>query len=257
MTNLAMTARSPWPPVDVALTDYAVALEGALFVALLQRQSCRRPELRSWIMVFFASVSIASFCGGTSHGFFLDEQSLGYAILWPTTLIAMGLTALSMWVIGARLTLSERVVRWVCVAAAGQFALTTAVVLCLSQNQELFSLAIGGYGLFGVIAQVTLRLVPRTKVERVVEVIAVKDLLTWIDKRLEQGFVYGDCQYSTDLDSDAESHQGVLSCYRPLTEDRPIEANQKQLSDEDWRELYKLARSDKKKAFQRYSTYYL
>lgn len=40
-----------------------------------------------------------------------------------------------------------------------------------TENAELFSLAIGGYGLFGIVVQVTLRLVPRTKLERVVEVI--------------------------------------------------------------------------------------
>src|SRR5439155_6003512 len=37
------------------------------------------------------------------------------------------------------------------------------------ENQELFSLAIGGYGLFGIIVDVTLRLVRRTKVQRMVE----------------------------------------------------------------------------------------
>ena len=37
------------------------------------------------------------------------------------------------------------------------------------ENAELFALAVGGYGLFGVVARVKLRLVPRTKVERVVE----------------------------------------------------------------------------------------
>ena len=71
------------------------------------------------------------------------------------------------------------------------------------ENPELFALAIGGYGLFGVIAQVTLRLVTRTKLERVVEVIAVKNLLPRVTKRIQQGFVYGDCQYSTDLETDA------------------------------------------------------
>src|SRR4029077_14325158 len=69
-----------------------------------------------------------------------------------------------------------------------------------NENQELFSLAIGGYGLFGLIVHVTLRLVQRTKVQRVVEVIPVKDLLPWVEKCLAAGFVYGDCQYSTDLD---------------------------------------------------------
>src|SRR5439155_22357659 len=64
------------------------------------------------------------------------------------------------------------------------------------ENPELFALAIGGYGLFGVIARVTFRLVPRTKVQRVVEIIAVRDLLDHLAKRLEQGFVYGDFEYS-------------------------------------------------------------
>ncbi|MGH8646324.1 MAG: FAD-binding protein [Gammaproteobacteria bacterium] len=124
------------------------------------------------------------------------------------------------------------------------------------ENPELFALAIGGYGLFGVISQVTLRLVPRTKVQRVVEVIAVKDLLPWVEKRLQQGFVYGDCQYSTDLETDAEAHAGVFSCYRPVDPDTPIPQDQKQLSAEDWIEFYSLARTNKKKAFERYSTYY-
>jgi hypothetical protein len=125
------------------------------------------------------------------------------------------------------------------------------------ENTELFSLAIGGYGLFGVIAQVTLRLVPRTKVQRVVEVIAVKDLLPWVDKRLQQGFLYGDCQYSIDLQGDAPSHRAVFSCYKPVDRDTPVPENQKQLLAKDWAELYTLARTDKKKAFEKYSTYYL
>ncbi len=125
------------------------------------------------------------------------------------------------------------------------------------EDPELFSLAIGGYGLFGVIATVTLRLVPRIKVQRIVEVIAVKDLLSGVEKRLQQGYLYGDCQYSTDLESDAESHRGVFSCYRPVGPDALIAQDQKQLSGEDWARLYTLARSNKKKAFERYSTYYL
>ena len=125
------------------------------------------------------------------------------------------------------------------------------------ENPELFALAIGGYGLFGIIAQVTLRLVPRTKVERVVEVIAVKDLLPRLEERLEQGFVYGDCPFSTDLETDAESHAGVFSCYRPVDPDTPVPKDQKQLSAKDWAELYTLARTNKKKAFERYSKFYL
>jgi UDP-N-acetylenolpyruvoylglucosamine reductase len=125
------------------------------------------------------------------------------------------------------------------------------------ENQELFSLAIGGYGLFGIIAHVTLRLARRTKVQRTVEVIAVKDLLPGVEKQLAAGFVFGDCQYSTDLDAEAEAHAGVFSCYRPVATHTPIPAGQKQLSEEDWIAFYRLARTDKKKAFEKYSQYYL
>lgn len=125
------------------------------------------------------------------------------------------------------------------------------------ENAELFSLAIGGYGLFGIITQVTLRLVPRTKVQRVVEVIAVKDLLPWVDQRLQEGFVYGDCQYSTDLEAEAPSHAAVFACYRTVPLDTPIAKDQKQLTGKDWAELYNLARTDKKKAFETYSKHYL
>jgi FAD/FMN-containing dehydrogenase len=125
------------------------------------------------------------------------------------------------------------------------------------ENPEAFSLALGGYGLFGIIARVTLRLVPRTKLERVVEVLPVKDLVSRVDQRLEQGFVYGDCQYATDLGTDERSHAAVLSCYRPVGADTPIPRDQKELSAKDWMELYTLARTDKKKAFERYSRHYL
>jgi FAD/FMN-containing dehydrogenase len=124
-------------------------------------------------------------------------------------------------------------------------------------NPELFSLAIGGYGLFGIIARVTLRLVPRTKVERVVEVIPVGDLLARLETRLREGFLYGDCQYSTHLEGDAASHPGVFSCYRPVGDAAPIRQDQKQLSSRDWAEMYRLARTDKRKAFETYSAYYM
>jgi FAD/FMN-containing dehydrogenase len=125
------------------------------------------------------------------------------------------------------------------------------------ENRELFGLAIGGYGLFGVIAHVTLRLVPRTLIERIVEVIPVKEFFAAVTQRIQDGFEYGDCQYSTDLGSEAASHPGVFSCYRPVAADRPIPKAQPQLSKEQWTRLYLLARMDKKRAFEEYSRYYL
>lgn len=125
------------------------------------------------------------------------------------------------------------------------------------ENTELFSLAIGGYGLFGIIAQVTLRLVPRTKVERVVEIIPVKELIGRVADRIRDGFIYGDCQYSTSLDGKVEDHPGVFACYQPVDVDRPIPEDRKQLTGQQWAELYRLARNDKPRAFETYSKYYM
>jgi FAD/FMN-containing dehydrogenase len=124
------------------------------------------------------------------------------------------------------------------------------------ENTDLFALAIGGYGLFGIVSRVTLRLTRRVKVQRIVEVIPVRDLIPWIDRRIGEGCVFGDCQYSTDLTSSAADHPGVLSCYQPVDPQTPVTADPVKLSESDWAELYTLARNDKKKAFERYSGFY-
>ncbi len=126
-----------------------------------------------------------------------------------------------------------------------------------TENSELFRLAVGGYGNFGVIARVRLRLMPRTKLERVVEVIDVEELMPALDRRIADGFLYGDCQFSIDTPSDTFLKAGVFSCYRPLPDDAVMPDVEKELSPNDWRELYYLAHADTKKAFERYSSYYL
>ncbi len=131
------------------------------------------------------------------------------------------------------------------------------IVCSRTENTELFSLAIGGYGLFGVVTHVTLRLVPRQVVKRMVEVIAVRNLLPRIDAAMDEGFIYGDCQYSIDLEGDEEFHPGVFSCYKPVADDTPVSEERKQMAGSDWAALYRLARTDKGKAFQQYQQFYL
>src|SRR5204862_3292706 len=67
-----------------------------------------------------------------------------------------------------------------------------------TENPELFRLAIGGYGLFGFVYSVTLRLVPRQKLERVVEVRDVAGLMSAFAERVRDGFTFGDFQYAID-----------------------------------------------------------
>lgn len=126
-----------------------------------------------------------------------------------------------------------------------------------SENADLFALVVGGYGLFGVIYSVTLRLVRRRVLERVVELVDAEGLDQRFRDRVTGGFLYGDFQFSTDASSDRFLRRGVFSCYRPLGEARPIPSGQRVLSRDDWQSLLVLAHIDKAEAFRRYSEHYL
>lgn len=125
-----------------------------------------------------------------------------------------------------------------------------------SQSPELFALAIGGYGLFGVITRVTLRLVRRRRLERLVEVIRTEALMARFEDRIREGCLYGDFQFAIDEKSEDFLQLGVLSIYRPV-EDRAEITAPRQLSEAQWVELLHLAYTDRSEGFRRYAAHYL
>ena len=132
------------------------------------------------------------------------------------------------------------------------------VITCSrSMNRDLFTLAIGGYGLFGVIARATLRLTPRRKVQRRVAVADVNDLQQFFDARIADGFEYGDFQFATASESEHFLRSGVFSCYRPVDDDTEIPRDQRSLTQADWQGLLLLAHIDKPRAFTEYARHYL
>jgi FAD/FMN-containing dehydrogenase len=147
------------------------------------------------------------------------------------------------------------------VADVERFLLVNAdgdVVRCSrTENAELFSLAAGGYGLFGVVVEATLRLVPRRKVRRVVEVLHADGLMAAFDARIAAGFEYGDFQFALDPASPDFLRRGIFSCYLPVDDDTPIPAGQRSLSADDWKRLLHLAHADKSRAWDEYSSHYL
>jgi FAD/FMN-containing dehydrogenase len=126
-----------------------------------------------------------------------------------------------------------------------------------SENRDLFRLVHGGYGLFGVVVRVQVRLVPRRRIQRVVEVRRVSGLMDGFQSRIKDGYLYGDFQFAIDSRSDAFLNEGVFSCYKPVETVGDDTAPAKELSDESWRTLLQLAHSDKSKAFDAYAKYYL
>ncbi|HVR99716.1 MAG TPA: FAD-binding oxidoreductase [Thermoanaerobaculia bacterium] len=132
-----------------------------------------------------------------------------------------------------------------------------AVRCSRTQSPELFRLAVGGYGLFGVVYAATLRLKPRRKIRRVVEITGIEGLDEAFQRRIDDGFLYGDFQFAIDPRSEDFLRRGVFCCYRPVPDETPLPANQRELSDEDWKELLYLAHADKARAFGRYADHYL
>ena len=123
------------------------------------------------------------------------------------------------------------------------------------ENAELFRLAIGATGLFGFIYSATLRLVPRRKLERVVEVREIAACRR-LRRPHQRRFLYGDFQYAIDEKSDDFLKRGVFSCYRPVDDARPMPQLQHELGEGEWTELLFLAHTNKSEAFKRYAAHY-
>lgn len=124
------------------------------------------------------------------------------------------------------------------------------------ENAELFSLAVGGYGLFGVIATVTLRLGERMRLRRLVNVLDVDEAAVAFYRRVAEGCIYGDFQYAIDPADDDFLRRGVLAVYARAPDDAPITEGAN-LTGEQWLGLLQLALTDKRRALQLYSQHYL
>lgn len=126
------------------------------------------------------------------------------------------------------------------------------------RNGSLFRLAVGGYGLFGVVSEVTLRLIRRTKVRRRVQDTTVEEAVGGLRQRASEGHLYGDFQFSIDASSFTEFlRRGIMSTYEPVPISTPIPAEQTALSPEEWERMLTLAHTNPGAATQLYIAHYL
>lgn len=133
-----------------------------------------------------------------------------------------------------------------------------SVVSCSRHsNRALFQQVVGGYGLFGAVTSVKLRLVPRRKVQRVVELQHVDNVIGAFERRIAEGYLYGDFQFATAPEHPGFLSHGVFSCYRPVDNATPIPPDQIRLSPADWRRLLYLAHRNKQRAFHEFADFYL
>lgn len=125
------------------------------------------------------------------------------------------------------------------------------------ENAELFRLAIGGYGLFGPIVSVRLRLARRHKVRREVAVLAIDEVVPALEARAAEGCEYGDFQFAIDPAGDDFLRQGICAVYRPVSDETPIPEDQRRLSRADWEGLFILSHTDPRRASDAYTRHYL
>ena len=126
-----------------------------------------------------------------------------------------------------------------------------------TENAELFSLAIGGYGLFGIVTTVRLRLGRRRKVERVVERHHIDEMPDLFESRIREGFLYGDFQYATDSKRDSFFRDGLFPSYRPVEDSTPLTEHPTRFNPEDWERLTYWSHRNRRLAFKVYTTRYL
>ena len=126
-----------------------------------------------------------------------------------------------------------------------------------TENPELFGAAIGGYGLFGFIEAVQLRLEPRHQLVRRVLELPTSEVIRVLEEQMRLGATFGDFQYMTDETSADFMAKGVLSTYTPTGSTAAIPDGQLGLSAEDWMRLYVLAHTDKAEAYAQYAGHYL
>lgn len=125
------------------------------------------------------------------------------------------------------------------------------------ENTELFRLAVGGYGLFGFVDSMVLKLTKREKLRRKVGEYSVEEVIPALEEFTGEGATYGDFQYMTDETSSDYLSKGILSVYTPLIGDGDIGEDNVGLSIEDWKKLFVLAHTDKSRAYSEYLAHYL
>ena len=126
-----------------------------------------------------------------------------------------------------------------------------------TEEKELFSLAIGGYGLFGIITTVGLRLAPRRKVRHNVETHTLAELIPLIEKRAASGSAFGYFQYSTDETSLEFMRTGVLTTYEIVGDDAPLGAASTDIDEATMASLLELAHKDRRSAYAHYAKFEL
>jgi FAD/FMN-containing dehydrogenase len=119
-------------------------------------------------------------------------------------------------------------------------------------NGERFAHVVGGYGLFGVVYSLTLRLQHRRKLVRRVRWIAASEAIATLESRRDAGAWHGDFQFAVDERQPDFCAAGLCSWYEPVPDETPLSAPSHHVVAEQFSQLVTLAHEDKARALAAY-----
>lgn len=125
----------------MALSDYGLTLESAILAMLTHRRT-ERTRLREWVVLFFAASAMASLAGGTVHGFTGNPASRGHRVLWPASLISVGVAGLAGTMIGTIITFPPRTVTRVAIAAGAGLGIYSSLAVRGKQRYGIAAAAL-------------------------------------------------------------------------------------------------------------------
>src|SRR5579871_2678895 len=128
--------------LDVALTDYVLTVECGIFIYLLAPVRKNLRSLQFWFVIFFLSIGLAALIGGTVHGFFDHSRRVGDRILWPMTMVVIGMTSLAGIQVAATMYFGGKHAYRILGIVFASFLVYCFIVLRITDN---FLVAIVGY----------------------------------------------------------------------------------------------------------------
>lgn len=120
-----------------------------------------------------------------------------------------------------------------------------------TENKELFALVVGGYGLFGIVLDLNLKLVAKQKVKRKLKQISLADLETEYNGAVERKCRYAHFQINIDDTSNKFLEDGFFSSYESVPNDTPV-TRDAGVTPEHWLDMVHLAHTNRAQAFKNY-----
>jgi len=126
---------------DVTLTDLLLAIE-CLVLAWLLAGLPRDSGLQPWFILAFASIGISAVLGAVLHGFLTDRNSTAHKRVWRSIIMLLGVTGLTMWILGSRILLGQVASGFIGVIAAATLVLYIGITIV---RHPPFSMALAYY----------------------------------------------------------------------------------------------------------------